>query len=83
MMEKLKIWYDPEGDFLEVSFSTKSGEFKPLSSKQVMIKVDAQDNVIGFAVLNVSKVENVPLEIELPIEKLRGLLSLSKLAISA
>ena len=51
---KLKIWYDPEGDYLEVMFEQKEGYFRETSSDQVMEKVDAAGNLIGFSVLKVS-----------------------------
>ena len=79
-MDKLKIWYDPEGDFLEISFSQKPGEYRPTPSKSVMMKVDASGGIIGFAVLNISQVESAPLEIELPMEELKNLPVLRALA---
>jgi hypothetical protein len=27
-MEKVKVWYDPEGDYLEVIFKKKEGYFR-------------------------------------------------------
>ncbi len=39
-MEKLKVWYDPEGDYLEVMFEKKEGYFKETASDQIMEKVD-------------------------------------------
>jgi len=63
--KKLKIWYDPEGDYLEVMFDQKEGYFRETSSDQVMEKVDAAGNVIGFSVLKVSAVKGHPLELTL------------------
>ena len=63
--KKLKIWYDPEGDYLEVMFEQKEGYFRETSSDQVMEKVDAAGNVIGFSVLKVSAVKGHPLELTL------------------
>ena len=51
--KKLKIWYDAEGDYLEVMFDQKEGYFRETSSDQVMEKIDADGNVIGFSVLKV------------------------------
>jgi uncharacterized protein YuzE len=50
-MEKIKIWYDPEGDFLEVMFENKEGYFKETDSDQVMEKVDMNGKVVGFSIL--------------------------------
>ena len=63
--KKLKIWYDAEGDDLEVLFDQKEGYFRETSSDQVMEKVDADGNVIGFSVLKVSAVKGHPLELTL------------------
>ena len=46
---KIKIWYDPEADFLEVIFDERPGFFKETSNDQVMEKVDEQGNEIGRA----------------------------------
>ena len=63
--KKLKIWYDAEGDYLEVMFDQEEGYFRETSSDQVMEKVDADGNVIGFSVLKVSAVKGHPLELTL------------------
>ena len=63
--KKLKIWYDAEGDYLEVMFDQKEGYFRETSSDQVMEKVDAAGNVIGFSVIKVSAVKGHPLELTL------------------
>jgi uncharacterized protein YuzE len=68
-MEKIKIWYDPEGDFLEVMFENKEGYFKETDSDQVMEKVDMDGKVIGFSILKVSSLKNHPLEVALAANK--------------
>lgn len=62
---KVKIWYDPEGDFLEVIFDQKAGYFRETSNDQVMEKVDDEGNVLGFSVLHVSALKAKPLELAL------------------
>lgn len=62
---KVKIWYDAEGDFLEVIFDQRSGYFRETSNEQVMEKVDAQGNVLGFSVMRVSSLKREPLEVAL------------------
>lgn len=64
-MEGLKIWYDPEGDLLEVSFAQRPGILQPTEALNVMIKVDREGQIIGFLVLNVSEVAMEPLEVEI------------------
>ena len=62
---KLKIWYDPEGDYLEVIFDQKPGYFRETASDQVMEKVDEAGNLLGFSVLKVSALKKTPLEVTL------------------
>jgi uncharacterized protein YuzE len=62
---KVKIWYDPEGDYLEVIFDQRPGYFHETENDQVMEKVDAQGNVLGFSVLKLSSVKKAPLEVAL------------------
>jgi uncharacterized protein YuzE len=53
-MDEIKIWYDSEGDYLEVIFERKAGYFRETENDAVMEKVDEEGNVIGFSILNVS-----------------------------
>jgi uncharacterized protein YuzE len=66
MGEVIKVWYDKEGDYLEVLFERKTGYFKETENDAVMEKVDNEGNVIGFSILKVSALrEQKPLSIEL------------------
>lgn len=66
MAERIvKMWFDPEADFLEVTFDRKPGYFRPTENDQVMERVDEDGNVIGFSVLRVSSLKNAPLEVAL------------------
>ncbi|MGH9455313.1 MAG: DUF2283 domain-containing protein [Terriglobia bacterium] len=66
MAEKvIKMWFDPEADFLEVTFETKPGYFRATDNDQVMEKVDENGHVIGFSVLRVSSLKKAPLEVAL------------------
>jgi hypothetical protein len=62
---KVRIWYDPEGDYLEVMFDQKPGYFRETSSDQVMEKVDEAGNLLGFSVMKVSALKKAPLEVAL------------------
>ena len=62
---KLKIWYDREEDYLEVIFDQREGFFRETANDQVMEKVDAKGNVLGFSVLKVSALQKAPLEVAL------------------
>ncbi|MBI2002274.1 MAG: DUF2283 domain-containing protein [candidate division NC10 bacterium] len=62
---RVKIWFDPEGDYLEVMFDQKPGYFRETSSDQVMEKVDEAGNILGFSVMKVSALKKAPLEVAL------------------
>ena len=62
---KVKIWYDQEGDYLEVIFDQRPGYFHETENDQVMEKIDAEGNVLGFSVLKVSALRKKPLEVAL------------------
>ena len=47
--KRLKIWFDKEGDYLEVIFDQKAGYFRETASDQVMEKVDEQGNIVCLA----------------------------------
>ncbi len=64
-MEKVKVWYDPKGDFLEVIFKRKEGYFRETNSDQVMEKVDMEGNVIGFSILKISALKEKFLDVDL------------------
>jgi uncharacterized protein YuzE len=63
--KRVKIWYDPEGDYLEVIFHQKPGYFRETENDQVMEKVDDEGNVLGFSVMRVSAMKKEPLDIAL------------------
>ena len=63
--KKVKIWYDPEGDFLEVIFDQRPGYFRETENDQVMEKVDEAGNILGFSVLHVSAMKDKPLNVAL------------------
>ncbi len=51
MAEKVvKVWYDPEGDYLEVIFDQKTGYFLETESDRVIEKVDDEGNVLGVSI---------------------------------
>ena len=69
MADKVKLWFDPEGDYLEVTFSDAPGYMRETKSDAVMQRVDEQGHLIGFSVLGVSKFQkDHPLEAELAAE---------------
>ncbi len=55
MAQKVKIWYDAEGDFLEVLFSDEPGFMRETNNDAVMERVDVDGNILGFSVMGVSR----------------------------
>ena len=66
MANKLKVWFDPEADFLEVRFSDAAGYEKETNHDAVMERVDAERQVIGFSIMGVSQFsKDKPLDADL------------------
>jgi uncharacterized protein YuzE len=66
MADKLKVWFDPEADFLEDRFSDAAGYEKETNHDAVMERVDAEGHVIGFSIMGVSQFsKDKPLEADL------------------
>ncbi len=54
--KKVKIWFDTEGDYLEVVFDEDATcIFRETDNDAVMEMVDEQGNIVGFSVMAVSK----------------------------
>jgi len=52
--DNLNVWYDPEGDHLEVVFDQKAGYFEDTSLENVMRKRDAEGNLLAISIFNLS-----------------------------
>ena len=55
MSEKVKVWFDAEGDFLEVRFSDKAGLMRETKNDAVMVRVDEQGHILGFSIMQLSR----------------------------
>lgn len=67
-MEKMKIWYDEEGDYLEFGITQKKGYLKDIGN-DVWERVDEKGHIMGLAVLNFKKrMTKNKLELKLPLE---------------
>jgi hypothetical protein len=64
MDKAVKVWFDAEGDFLEVLFSDAPGLNVATDDDAVMKRVSADGTVLGFSILGVSKraLEKHPLQ---------------------
>ena len=57
---EIRVWYDPEGDYLEVVFERAEGHFRETENDQVMEKVSEDGRVLGFSIQNVSALRERP-----------------------
>lgn len=68
-MDKIYVWYDAEGDYLEVDLGEpRDGNTAMTAHDGVYMKLDDDDNLIGFSIMGVSTLqENAakPFEVEL------------------
>jgi hypothetical protein len=55
MAQHIKVWFDAEGDFLEVLFSDKPGFMRETDNDAVMERVNAEGDVLGFSIMQVSR----------------------------
>ncbi|MEA5421491.1 DUF2283 domain-containing protein [Spirulina sp. CCNP1310] len=70
MAERVKVWFDPEADFLEVTFSESPGYMRATENDAVMERVDLEGNLLGFSILAVSQLaQSKPLIAELLSER--------------
>lgn len=66
-MGKMKIWFDEEGDFLEIGLGDKKGHFRDIGN-DIWERVEG-DMVKGVAILNFRKRTNgKKAEINLPLK---------------
>lgn len=55
--DEVKVWFDAEGDYLEVRFSDAAGHMQETGNDAVMERVDVNGRVIGFTILGVSRLK--------------------------
>jgi len=67
-MGNLSVWYDEEGDYLELTREGTEGFFVDLGDG-VFERVDEDGDTIGFAVLNISSRKERELPFDVTFEK--------------
>lgn len=66
MEKNITVYFDKESDFLEFLFEKTVGYFKETANDSIMEKVSIDNRVIGFTILNVSKITSKkPVELAL------------------
>ena len=63
--ERVSLWYDQQGDFLEVIWQVREGFFTETADDRVMVKIDTDGNLLGFHILGVSTIKGEPLDLPL------------------
>ena len=62
---QVRIWFDREADYLEVTFEQREGFFRATANDHVMEKVDEDGKVLGFSIQRVSALRPEPLVVAL------------------
>ncbi len=70
-MAAVKIWYDREGDFLEVIFEDSPGALEEMA-EDIFERRTAEGRVVGFAVFNFSKHDKEKLTLPLALSAVRA-----------
>ena len=65
----MKLWYDPEADFLEVIFDSGVGVAEDTEDERVEVRVDEHGRVLSFHILGLKSTEGPPFEVELKPKK--------------
>ena len=55
MADQVKVWFDPEGDFLEVLFSDQPGFMRETGNESVMERIGEDGSLLGFSIIGVSR----------------------------
>ena len=66
---RVSVWYDSEGDMLEVLWAFREGYFTPTDDDRILKRLDDEGEVIGFLIHEVSTLKQPsPMEFELASE---------------
>ncbi|PIU67853.1 MAG: DUF2283 domain-containing protein [Armatimonadetes bacterium CG07_land_8_20_14_0_80_40_9] len=65
-MKKMRIWYDQEGDMLEIGFGKRKGYMKDVGD-DIWLRIE-EDELKGFLILNFSKRVEKEKEIKIPVK---------------
>ena len=67
--KKVSVWYDDEGDMLEVLWAFREGYFTPTDDERILKRLDDDGEVIGFLIHEMSTLKQPsPVEFELASE---------------
>ena len=67
--KRVSVWYDDEGDMLEVLWAFREGYFSPTGDERILKRINDDGEVIGFLIHDVSSLKQTsPIEFELTSE---------------
>ena len=67
--KRVSVWYDDEGDMLEVLWAFREGYFTPTDDDRILKRLDDDGEVIGFLIHEVSTLKQPsPIEFDLASE---------------
>ena len=72
MASMMRVWYDQEGDYLEITFRDAKGYFQEIDD-DIYERVDEEGNLLGYAVFNFSHHERKALTIPIEVQRLQAL----------
>jgi len=67
----MRVWYDREGDFLEIIFRDAKGYFQEID-EDVYERVDQSGNLLGYAIFNVTHHERQDMAIPVDVQRLQA-----------
>ena len=56
MEKKIKIWYDTEGDFLEILLSEEIAYMRKTTDDNVLERIDKNGEIVGFNISEIQKI---------------------------
>ncbi len=62
---KINVWYDEEGDYLDVTWGSGNTFYTATEDKHVMALVDTEGNIQGFKIDGLSTIRGAPLNVDL------------------
>jgi uncharacterized protein YuzE len=68
-MDSINVWYDKEGDFLEITFKQAKGYLKEIA-EDIYERVNERGELLGYSILNVSRHERHALTIPFQTQQL-------------
>ncbi len=69
--KRVNVWYDEEGDYLDVTWDTGDTYYTPTLDDRVLALVDQKGRVAGFKIVAVSTFKGSLLNVDLAPDKHR------------